>query len=105
MVIVLILFFVVSPRRKSKQLHQVDEKYITEAALEKSAVLKRFRKNEKDLKEIYLKLINHGASLYVAKTVITNDEMLIHYFKLVGAGVTDRQIVKFFSNILNDSSR
>jgi hypothetical protein len=99
-VIALVLFFVVRPRSKTKQLHQVDEEYITEVALEKFAILKRFRKNEKDLKEIYLKLINHGASLYVANNVITNDEMLLHYFKLVEAGVTDRQIVIYFSDIL-----
>jgi nucleoside permease NupC len=102
MVIVLILFFVVSPRRKLKQLHQVDEEYITEVALEQFAILKKFGKNEEDLKETYLKLLNHGASLYVANTVITNDEMLTHYFKLVEAGVTDRQIVIYFSDILND---
>jgi Tfp pilus assembly protein PilV len=101
-VLALVLFIVVSLRRKSKQLHQVDEEYITEVALEQFTILKRFRKNEEDLKEIYLKLIDHGASLYVANTVITNDEMLIHYFKLVEAGVTDRQIVIYFSDILND---
>jgi hypothetical protein len=98
----LVLFIVVSLRKKSKQLHQVDEEYITEVALEKSTILNRFRKNEEDLKEIYLKLINHGASRYVANTVITNNEMLIHFFKLVEAGVTDRQIVVYFSGILND---
>jgi hypothetical protein len=101
-VIALVLFCVVRPRRKAKQLHQVDEEYISEVALEQFAILKRFRKNEEDLKEIYLKLIDHGASLYMANTIITNDEMLIHYFKLVEAGVTDRQIVIYFRDILND---
>jgi hypothetical protein len=101
-VIVLMLFFIVSSRRKSKQLHQVDDEYITKVALEQFTILKRFRKNEEDLKEIHLTLLNHGASLYLANTVITNDEMLIHYFKLVEAGVTDRQIVIYFSDILND---